>query len=97
MMNKSKLDELVNLSLNVLEKFLAQENPTDADNKKARAAQSLLSTYSRLEQTTSAREATRFLVARELSENKEELARFLKASTPQLIPENFGDKKSLAS
>ena len=51
---------------------------------RARIATSVLSSVAKHEGTISARETTAVLVARELANNKEEFAQYLKVSMPRL-------------
>lgn len=51
-----------------------------------RSVSAIISAWTRLEQTRSAREATQFLMARELAENQEQLRAYLKLTMPK-IPE----------
>jgi len=67
----------------LLEYFKTGALDPDAHSR-ARIATSVLSSVTKHEQTQSAREATAVLVARELANNKEEFAQYLKVSTPRL-------------
>lgn len=77
----------------VIMSFFKQKGEVD-DNiyKKVKVATSVLSSYTRHEQTESAKEQTALIVARELSANKEEFATYLRVSIPRL-----GALKEIAS
>jgi hypothetical protein len=60
------------------------ENPTPEDLPKVKVATSVLSSFTRHEQTDSAREQTAVIIARQLADNKEEFANYLKISMPKL-------------
>lgn len=60
------------------------KNPTSEDMPKVKVATSVLSSFTRHEQTQSAREQTSVMIARHISENKEEFAEYLRLSNPNL-------------
>lgn len=60
------------------------KNPTQENMPKVKVATSVLSSYTRHEQTESARDQTAVIIARHLSDNKEEFAEYLKISSPKL-------------
>lgn len=96
----NKLDELKDQAIDVLQKYLSEENPTDMDAKKAKTAQSIFASWVKIEQTKSSREATAFFVARELAADKQQLRRFLDASAPHLtkeLPKEEDERKSLTT
>jgi len=69
----------------VILSFFKQEGPIDDNTmKRVKVATSVLSSYTRHEQTESAKEQTALIVARELSANKEEFATYLRVSIPRL-------------
>lgn len=78
----SQLKELALTSIDKLRDFIT--NPTaDKDTLAAvKAAQVSLSSYTRHEQTQSARDATSFMMARELAHNPDELAHYMKVAMP---------------
>lgn len=84
--NDFKIDALMKdlalKSIGVLSDFLS--NPTEAKDKvlAVKAAQVSLSNYTRHEQTQGARDATTFMMARELAQNPDELAHYMKVAMP---------------
>jgi len=60
------------------------KNPVPENMPKVKVATSVLSSYTRHEQTESARDQTSVIIARHLSDNKEEFAEYLKLSNPKL-------------
>lgn len=84
--NEYKIDVLMKdlalESIAVLRDFL--RDPT-ADKDKVlavKAAQVSLSNYTRHEQTQGARDATTFMMARELAQNPDELAHYMRVAMP---------------
>ena len=65
-----------------LEGFFKNEKPTDKDFKKARIATSHRATLVRAHSAITARERVKFSIARDITEDKEQLAEYLKASLP---------------
>lgn len=64
--------------------FRSGSDPDETTMKKVRVATSVLSSYTRHEQTESARDQTAVVVARELASNKEEFSDYLRLSAPRL-------------
>ena len=60
------------------------KDPTPENMPKVKVATSVLSSYTRHEQTESARDQTSVIIARHLSDNKDEFAEYLKLSNPRL-------------
>lgn len=76
-------DELVRKARTELHDFFDhKEKRTNGDIAAARIASSLLSTNAREKQTASATDALSFMMARELSSDKEQLEKFLTAAMP---------------
>ena len=83
-MAKDNWEELKNDAVETLRKFFKVESPDDETIKKVKIATSILSSYTRHEQTESAKEQTAVIVGRELSSNKDEFAEYLRISIPRL-------------
>lgn len=83
MANGSKLDKLVGVAMEKLEVFLTGEDHTSKDISEAKIASGILSSWVRNRQTESAREATSFMIARELARDREQLEEYVRLTNPQ--------------
>jgi len=79
-----KWDQLFKESSSIILGYLKAENDDTVDLKKVRVANSVLSSYTKHEQTNSAREQTAVIVARQLADNKEDFLKYLEMSSPKL-------------
>jgi hypothetical protein len=70
--------------MNQLTRFFRQSDHDTKDISVARVSTAVLSAWTRYEQTKSAEQATMFMVARELASNKEELAKYISATMPEM-------------
>jgi hypothetical protein len=87
--SKERWGELFDEASRVVLVHLRDPNPERIPTVKV--ATTVLSSYTRHEQTESAREATAVLIARELAENKAEFQQYLKISLPRLqLPKGKG-------
>lgn len=77
-------DELVKESTRVVLEFFQSESADSMSIGRARIATSVLSSYTRHEQTESARAATAVAIGRIVTTNPAEFAAYLNASMPQL-------------
>lgn len=76
------LESLTNQAITTLSEFLGSDDVDTKQIGRARVAASVLSNYARMQQVRSAREATTFMMARELAQDSETLAKYLRASMP---------------
>lgn len=76
------LERLTNQAIATLSEFLGSDDVDTKQIGRARVAASVLSNWSRLQQVRSAREATTFMMARELAQDHETLERYLRAAMP---------------
>lgn len=86
-------DEVAQLAIKRLKNFLQAEEVSEQALSGARVAASVLSAYTRYQQTDSAREATRFMMARELAQNPEDFRRYLAVACPQVPVHAMIEKK----
>jgi len=85
---KNQWDELLEISVPEIKKFLKLGNPRPIDYQRVKIAMSALSNITRHEATESAKEGTRVIAARLFSKTPEEVAEYLRVSTPSLqLPE----------
>lgn len=76
-------DELRKEASNVLLSFLkGEEQPTDKDLSKAKVASSVLSSFTRHEQTASARETTAVMVGKMIYEDRDTFEAYVRVATP---------------
>lgn len=80
-MDSAKLEQLGDLAIEHLMTYL-QGGGDDEGERAARIAASTFSTYARLKQVDSAREAVRFTMARELSADDSKLAEYMRITMP---------------
>lgn len=73
---------LASQAMDKLANFLSDDEPSSKAIGAARIAASVLSAWTRHKQTEGAREATTFMIARELATNKEELRHYLAVAMP---------------
>lgn len=81
---EKKLSNLADQAISTLTKFFRQGDHTGKDVGVARVATSVLSAWTRQQQTKSAEKATMFMVARELASDKEQLAEYVRLTMPDL-------------
>lgn len=77
-----KFKKLADDSIDQITSYFDSDGKDQALEKKANAARSVLSSWARHEQTISAREATNFMMARELAQDKDQLEKYIKLSMP---------------
>lgn len=74
----------------VIREFFKRVAPADDDQmRKVKVATSVLSSYTRHEQTESAKEQTAVIVGRELAADKAQFASYLRLSVPRLNTETL--------
>lgn len=78
----SELEGLAGLAIGKLRSFLDGAEPTTKDIAEARVATSVLNSWVRLEQARGAREATTFMIARELAQDREQLQEYVNRALP---------------
>ena len=79
-----ELGSLAKQAISKLREFFNQEDHTGKDIGAARIATAVLSSWTRHAQTKSAEKATMFMVARELAQDKEQLAEYVRLTMPNL-------------
>ena len=77
-----QFDKLAIKAMDNLGEFLGNGDTDGKALARARVAATVLSSWTRHKQTEGAREATAFMMARELARDKEELARYIQVSLP---------------
>lgn len=82
MSTETKFGLLAEQAITALQRFFKKKENTTKDVGMARVATSVLSAWTRQQQTKSAENATRFMVARELASNKDQLAEYIRVSMP---------------
>ena len=75
---------LADQAIGSLQQFFRKKERTTKDVGVARVATAVLSSWTRQQQTKSAEKATMFMVARELANDKEQLAEFIRLTMPDL-------------
>lgn len=80
----SKLAALAERAIKSLDNFFNQEDHTGKDIGAARIATAIISAWTRQSQTKSAEKTTLFMVARELANDREQLAEYIKLTMPDL-------------
>ena len=83
MTKNSKFDNLSNKAIEALEEFLDSDDSGKEALGRARVAGSILSAWTRHRQTLGARDATSFMLARELAEDREELLKYVALAMPE--------------
>ena len=78
-----KWDKAVDMALDEMVKYLKLGNPQPRDHQKLKAAQGILSNWTRHEATQSQREQTRVVAARFMRDPKES-AEYLRMAAPSL-------------
>lgn len=81
---EDKLADLAGQAMDKIKEFFCQEEYTGKDVGVARIATAVLSAWTRHEQTQSARQATMFMLSRELAADKEQLAEYINLTMPNL-------------
>lgn len=76
------IKEAAEEAIEVVREFLRNPSAEREQMARVKYASSMVSNYVKHEQTQSAREATNFMMARELAQNSEQLAEYLKAASP---------------
>ena len=76
------LGNLAKVGIAELEDFVTAKEFTSQDLGKARVITSLISAYARLKQAEGAQQATTFMMARELANDKQELRAYIAATMP---------------
>lgn len=76
------LAKLTDQAIGVLSEFLTSDDVDTKQIGRARVAASVLSNYTRLQQVHGAREATTFMMARELANDRETLEKYVRAAMP---------------
>jgi len=84
MAKKDNWDDLKDDAVDTLRGFFKADSTDDEAMRKVKVATSVLSSYTRHEQTESAKEQTAVIVGRELAANKDEFAEYLRVSIPRL-------------
>ena len=78
-MAKDNWDILKNDAISVISQYIKGDGEADPElQRRVKVATSVLSSYTRHEQTESAREQNTLIIARTLSDNKEEFAKFMR-------------------
>lgn len=77
-----EFDQLATLSMGALKEFLQSKDHGKEDIAAARVASSVLASWSRHKQTEGAREATLFMMARELAKDQDELQQYIAIAAP---------------
>jgi len=75
---------LADQAITALGRFFRKKERTTKDVGIARVATAILSSWTRQQQTKSAEKATMFMIARELSSDKEQLADYIRITMPDL-------------
>ena len=90
MTDKDNWTELKDDAVEVIRGYFKSDGSNASEiMPKVKVATSVLSSYTRHEQTESAKEQTAVIVGRELAENKEEFAEYLRVSIPRLNKVNL--------
>ena len=76
------LEALTEEAIAELRSFFRERSEKAEDISRARVAATVLSAFTRHEQTQSAQVATTFMMARELADNSEQLAEYLRVAMP---------------
>lgn len=82
MVNDEKFESVAESAIGRLESFFKDDEPTSQQIGAARIASSVLSAWTRHKQTEGAREASTFMMARELATDKEALERYVRVAMP---------------
>mgnify|MGYP001612065160 CR=1 FL=1 len=90
----SQWETLLQESTAALHAFFSAETSDPQSIAKARVATSVLASYTRHEATESAREGTRLIIARQLAEDREQFAYYLRVSMPHLALPKPGEVQS---
>lgn len=93
-MNSSEFAELAAAAKDRLREFLTNDFDNDESIPAVRIAASVLASWTRYEQTQSAREASGFMMARELAQNPEQFRKYLSVACPNVpLAEMIEDKR----
>ncbi len=79
-----KMRELRDLAIGALKEFLSKSEVDTTTLQKARIALTTIGTYSRTKQSARTWASMKYLAARELIENKDDLEQYVVASLPEL-------------
>ncbi len=79
---EQKLGSLADQAINNLGKFFNRKERTSQDIGVARVATSVLSAWTRQQQTKSAERTTMFMLARELATDRDQLAEYVRLTMP---------------
>ena len=74
-------DSVANIALQVVSEYL--QSPEDKSQQVVKEANKLLSSYARVRQTESAKEALYFSMAREIAASPEQLEEYMRLTIPQ--------------
>lgn len=77
-----RFSNLAAQAMKELQKFFGRKEATSKDIGVARVATSVLSAWTRQQQTKSAADTTKFMVARELASDKDQLAEYIRLTMP---------------
>ena len=81
---ENKLEALASEAMNQLSGFFGREDFSSKDIAAARVSTSIISAWTRYQQTKGAEKATMFMVARELASDKEQLAQYILTTMPEM-------------
>lgn len=80
--DSDRLEPVIDPAIKALETLFRTIDPTEAEIMSAHMAKSILATWAKLKQSERAQDAMYFALARELSDNKEQLAKYIEVSLP---------------
>ena len=90
---KDEWEDLANDAIGHLSLYLKSDTQSEKAIPGARIAATVLSAYTRFIQTEGAREAARFMMAREITSDPEKLAEYVRVSVPDPALINLATKK----
>jgi len=93
--DSARLEPIIEPAVQALRKVFMGGNHEDADVTAARLASSVLATWARLKQAERAQEGIYFAMARELAEDREQLARYIRLTLPDVPIVRVMDAKKL--
>lgn len=96
-MNKGseRLEPIIDEAVETLRKIFQADEPDTGELVVARLATSALATWAKLKQSEGAQEAVYFSIARELAQDKEQLAHYIEITLPHLPLAAQGVSKKL--
>jgi hypothetical protein len=97
MRDSERLDPIVDDAVQALRRVLKAGDHDEAEIQQARIASSVLSTWSKLKQTDRAQEGMYLTMARDLAEDRDELARYIELTLPEAPIAGVVGKKKLAA